>query len=325
MELSGKRVLFITTKNIDYIRNSQEIALLQQKAAAVDLLYSKSEKYLFRLIEIYFKLLFLSVKQYDTVFVGFAPQLILPVFGWKFKRKDVIIDFFISVYDTMAFDRKKVKPQSLPGKLCKKVDEVTIKKASYVIADTKAHGNYFCEEFGLDPSRLEVLYLEADTTIYYPREIEKPEHLKDKYVVLYFGSILPLQGIEVIVDAVVQLKDEKDIFFYLIGPVPKEKLESCKNVECIDWLPQDKLAEYIAMADLCLGGHFNKYINKAQRTIPGKVYIYEAMNKPIILGDSAANHELFTEDAKHQFVEMSAPEKLAEKIRFMRQSYQEGM
>ena len=46
-----------------------------------------------------------------------------------------------------------------------------------------------------------------------------------------------------------------------------------------DWLPQEKLAEYIDMADLCLAGHFNAAVEKASRTIPGKAYIYQAMGK----------------------------------------------
>ena len=76
------------------------------------------------------------------------------------------------------------------------------------------------------------------------------------------------------------------------------------NVLYFDWLSQDKLAEYIDMADLCLAGHFNKNINKAKRTIPGKAYIYEAMNKPMILGDNSATHELYNEGNKNiYFVE----------------------
>ena len=43
-------------------------------------------------------------------------------------------------------------------------------------------------------------------------------------------------------------------------------------------------------------------IEKAARTIPGKAYIYRAMNKPMILGDTPANHELFSADQNTIFV-----------------------
>ena len=70
------------------------------------------------------------------------------------------------------------------------------------------------------------------------------------------------------------------------------------------------------MADLCLAGHFNKDIEKAKRTIPGKAYIYEAMNKPMILGDNEATRELYNESMKGiYFVEMGDAEALAERIK----------
>ncbi len=62
------------------------------------------------------------------------------------------------------------------------------------------------------------------------------------------------------------------------------------------------MANHIAYVNLCLARHFIGSIKKADRTIPGKAYIYEAMDKTMILGDTTANHELFSEDANHLFV-----------------------
>ena len=102
----------------------------------------------------------------------------------------------------------------------------------------------------------------------------------------------------------------------MIGPLGKKETPvASNNIEYIDWLPQDKLAEYIAMANLCLAGHFNGEIDKAKRTIPGKTYIYRAMGKPVVLGDSPANRELFDEAEEGvYFVPMGNPEALAERI-----------
>jgi len=225
------------------------------------------------------------------------------------------MDFFISVYDTMVFDRKKFKKNSFAGKFCRWIDIHCIKKADMVICDTNAHGDYFSEEFGVSRDKIQTLYLEADEKIYYKREANKPETIKDRFAVLYFGSVLPLQGIDVINDAVALLKDNDKLYFYIIGPI-KENIKKVKsdNVEYIDWLSQEQLAEYISYADLCLAGHFNKDIDKAKRTIPGKAYIYEAMGKAMILGDNPANRELYREGDGKYFVEMGNPEALAKKI-----------
>lgn len=311
----NKKVLFITTKNLDYLRNVQEINLLKKEAFSVDVLGYKEKSYIKRLIKIYCRLFFGSIKKYDTVFIGFAPQLILPLFSYKLKKKTIIMDFFISVYDTMVFDRKKFKEGSVFAKLCKWLDKKCIHLADSVISDTSAHGDYFSEEFEFERKKISTLYLEADASIYNKKAYSRPEHLRNKFVVLYFGSILPLQGIEVILDAIDSIENKSDMHFYVIGPLGNNaKKVYDHSVEYIDWLPQEKLAEYIGYSDLCLAGHFNKDINKAKRTIPGKAYIYEAMDKPMILGDNSATKELYSEDAKHYFVEMGNPAALAEKI-----------
>lgn len=315
-ELKGQRVLFVTTKNMDYLRNTQEISLLKKYADEVHIIGSDKKGYASRLIHVYWNLLICSLKKFDTIFIGFAPQLVIPLFRWKCRGKTVWIDFFISMYDTLVCDRKKFRDNSIFAKVLHWLDSVTIRRADFVIADTKAHGRYFVEEFGLDDASWQVLYLEADTSIYSPRVQEKPERMQDAFVVLYFGSVLPLQGLDVILEAVDQLKDNKDFYFILVGPIDEQYHKPIgDSIEYHDWLSQKDLAEYISYADLCLAGHFSKDINKAKRTIPGKAYIYAAMEKPMILGENDATHELYDDTMPGiHFVEMGNASVLADKI-----------
>lgn len=315
-KLEGKNVLFITTKNIDYIRNSQEIRLIRERSNAFDVIYSSNKNYILRILQVWNKITRQKIRDCDIVFLGFEPQFVLPFVGYKMKNKEIVIDCFISVYDTLVNDRKKIKAGGLMAKFCHWLDKKTISMANTIITDTKAHAEYFHSEFGGEKDRFETLYLEADESIYYPREQKKPEKLVDKYIVLYFGSILPLQGVDVVLDSLKNFENEKDIFFEIIGPVPKKynKPEQA-NVCYYEWLSQNELSEHIAYADLCLAGHFSADIDKAWRTIPGKAYIYEMMGKKMILGDGAANHELFESDEKHSFVERGSSMALANEVR----------
>lgn len=314
--ITDKRVLFITTKNIDYIRNTQELRVLRENARDVKVLFSSQKKYIGRIIEIWIRLLFINLDEIDTIFIGFAPQLILPFYKWKMKNKEVIIDFFISLYDTLVCDRKIVAMNGVIARVCHCMDYVTLKETEYAITDTKADAEYFIKEFQSDALKFETIYLEADKNVYYPREQHKREDLEKKYVVLYFGSILPLQGVDIVLDTVRMLKDEEKIFFQIIGPIHKTYDKPIQNnVEYIDWLNQSELAEYIANADLCLAGHFCGNIDKAKRTIPGKAYIYKMMEKKMILGDSKANRELYHKnDNNIKFVEMGNPKSLVKAI-----------
>lgn len=317
--IQNKKVLFITTKNLDYIRISQECNLLEETAKKYDTIGSYSKNYPKRILKVWFSLLFKSVKEYDIIFVGFMPQLVLPLFKWKFKNKILLIDFFISIFDTLVDDRKKVKEGTSKAKLLKKIDRSTLRTANYVITDTRAHGRYFSKEFGVENRKVKVWYLEADTKYYRPMNTERPDYLKDKFVVLYFGSILPVQGVEIILETTTLLEQREDIHFLIIGPISKKiDRPETKNVTYIDWLPQEQLAQYISLSDLCLAGHFSDKIGKANRTIPGKVYIYLAMKKKVVLGDSEANRELFDEIFRQDvvYVKRGDAHALADKIVF---------
>lgn len=317
--ICGKKVLFITTKNIDYIRNTQEIEYLQKTAGSLEVIGYKDKSYIKRLVKIYAKIVTMSLKKFEVVFIGFAPQLVIPIFFYKFKGKLVIEDFFISLYDTMINDRKKFKNSGLAAKILLWVDKFTLKKTDVIVVDTHAHGKYFINALGATESKIKVCYLSADKSIYYPRDFYKKD--KSKFNVLYFGSILPLQGVDVIFQCAEKMVDIPSLFFQIIGPVDKEdlmKYKELKNITFIPWLSQEKLADKIGEADLCLAGHFNDKIDKAKRTIPGKAYIYEAMKKPMILGNNLANRELFEEDDEnYYFVEMGSPDKLKDKILYI--------
>jgi len=323
--LKGRKVLFITTKNIDYIRNVQEIGIIKENVELSYEIYSNQKSYWKRIIDVWMQLVQFNIDNIDVIYIGFAPQLVLPLFYKKFRRKFIIIDFFISVYDTLVNDRKKFKAGGFIAKFCHFIDVKTLKKADHVITDTKADTKYFAEEFESDENKFETLYMKADSSIYYPRVQNKRADLQNKFVVLYFGSILPLQGVDVVLDTVKLLKEKNEIFFQIIGPISNKYSKPVQdNVEYIDWLSQEELAGYIANADLCLAGHFNGEIDKARRTIPGKAFIYSEMERPMILGDNEANKELFKEDAKVMYVKMGNSIDLKNAIIYIQVKYQKG-
>lgn len=313
-----KNVLFITTKNIDYIRNTQEAEFLQLYAKNVFYVHSEKKKYTGRLPEIYGKLMRFDMKDIDVVFAGFSPQLIFPFFS-RWKNKTIVIDFFISVFDTLVNDRKTIGRKSIIAKLCHWLDQKTLSKADVVITDTIADKDYFVHEFGqdnlIDSNQFLVWYLEADSKVYFPRIQKKTKVIQGKFVVLYFGSILPLQGVDVVLDMIRSFLDNGEIVFQIIGPIPKDyQKPMAPNIEYINWLPQERLSEYIANADLCLAGHFSGNIDKAKRTIPGKAYIYEAVERKMILGDCTANRELFSDDERHFFCRQGDSKALADEV-----------
>ncbi len=348
--ISQKNVVFITVKNMDYIRVSQIERLLCQNAASFKVYSSEKGNPITRAIDLNLRMKNIDLSGADVVILGFLPQFI-----WKRAMKKLgtskpllISEFFLSLYDTIVLDRKLISPSSFIAKKLKKLDKRALDEADLCITDTGADADFFAKIYDADRGKFEVLYLEADEGIYKAatssdgdKEKEEKEAknietgyaeednagLTNKaYEVLYFGTGLPLQGTDVVLEAFDKVTKDSVVNWkrhirctYIGGTkdVSKALLTKLGNnpqITMISWLSQDELSKKIASSDLCIAGHFNPDIDKADRTIPGKAYIYEAMKKPMILGDTTANHELFTEDDRHFFVPRGDADKLAECI-----------
>ena len=316
--MKNRNVLYVTTKNIDYIRNVQIINKLKKQYSNVKILYSKRKNYYLRILEVNFKLFLENRSNYDIICFGFLPQLI---FSFLYRKKNteqtIIIDFIISLYNTLVFDRKRVKEKSIFGKLLKNIDKDIISKADIIYTDTKTQAKYFSEELNVDIEKFQVEYLEANTEIYNKNAGKIELKNNNEFVILWFGSILPLQGVDIVLEAAKILEDNQKLKFYIIGNIKNLKIKEneYKNIKFISWTPDSELAKYINSADLCLAGHFSNTIERANREIPGKAFIYKAMKKKMILGESEANQEVFIENHEDIFfVERGNPSLLAKKI-----------
>jgi len=176
------------------------------------------------------------------------------------------------------------------------LDKRSCEFADTVLLDTNSHIDFFVEAFGLKKSKFRRLLVGADEDIFFPRMSEEHEGFQ----VLYYGTFRPLQGIEYVVEAAKLLESHKDIRFKIIGKgvayariIQLVRRLSVSNISFVDKVAYEALPYEIAQADICLGGHFSN-LSKAQRVIAGKTFQMIAMKKPIIVGDTPANRELFS-------------------------------
>lgn len=323
--IKNKKVLFITLSDVDYIRNRQEIDLIQSAALKLDIIAPKegggiNPTGIVRIASIILRVIASDISRYDIIFVGGIPQFIIPFIQSRLKFKILILDFFISVYDTIVCDRHLVSEANPLALILKKCDKNALAVADHVIVDTRAHGSFFSRAFDVIEDKMTVLYLEADKRIYYPRKAKRPGELMGKFVVFFFGAMNPLQGVEIILEAARVLEEHSNVVFVIIGPCGKIKdfgrYSKLENVRFgAQWLSQPEIADCIAVSDVCLAGHFNSMVEKASRVIPGKAFSYLAMDRPVIFGDNPANRELFSEADKNVcFVRMGDPVALADRI-----------
>lgn len=216
----------------------------------------------------------------------------------KFLKRNVIInDFFISNYDTYVYDRKKIS-KSNPRAWWKFLqDWINFRCSKYLLADTYEHFKYWEKLFGKFSGELFVLPVLADNTIYYPSEgKEKSLHPK----ILFYGSFIPLHGIDIILRAFKILENDGFEFEAEIvgnGQTYKnmKKLYDTLELQNVvmkgELLKETVLAERIRSADIILGIFGDSM--KAKSVVPNKVYQALASQKAIVTMESDVLKEFF--------------------------------
>jgi glycosyltransferase involved in cell wall biosynthesis len=308
------QVLFVCGREPEYVRNQIILKALHQYADVTEITDS-SRSYIVRHLRLLWKLLTRS-RRHDVVFVGFYGFLLVYVVR-LFSRRPLVFDAFLSTYNTLCSDRRRFAPTSLVGRLVFWMDKLACQLSDVVLLDTRAHRDYFVRVYGLPPEKFVVLYLGCDEEIFYPRRTPPARPFK----VFYYGSFLPLQGIEYIVHAAKLLENEKEIIFQIAGDgMRSAEIRAladelgCQNIEFLGWVPYEQLPDHIAEASICLGGHFSDN-HKAQNVIATKTYQFLAMAKPTIVGDNAANAEIFTHGEHVYMCPIADPHALAAAIR----------
>lgn len=219
---------------------------------------------------------------YPSVFVLFT----LSCLPKKFRPQRIVADVFISLYDTIVRDRLLLKRDGIPARLLKWVERRAYLTVDTLVVDTEQNARFLCSLFGLSEAKTTVIPLSTNEvhfkfTPYTPRP--------DICHVLFVGTLVPLHGVQTILEAVRLLSDRSDIHFKLIGDGQDRSLVEASlnsNITHLEWerswQSSEKIAEDIARADICLGIFGTG--DKAQRVCPFKIYAYASMGRAIITG-----------------------------------------
>ena len=219
--------------------------------------------------------------QFDAVIAGVICRIV---------RVPMVIDYFVSLHETVVEDRKIVSSTSLTAKLLHVVDTLSARLATLVLADTPEDISAFARETSTSVSKWKTVWVGADPDIYKPIVHSLPS----EKVILFYGTYIPLQGVEYIVRASLLLPKEYQV--QLLGDgqerprIEKMIRELGSSIELLDSVPESELPRKIAEATLCLGIFGTGA--KSSRVIPNKVFQCMAMGKAIVTADTPAirNH-----------------------------------
>jgi glycosyltransferase involved in cell wall biosynthesis len=235
------------------------------------------------------------------------------IFVPEFGQKDVPLAKFLSVlaarplvfdplaarYETKVLDRRRAAPDSPAAWWNMRIDRAAFALPDLVLADTETHKSYYLQAYGVRPDKIEVLPLGYDEELFRPGRAPATAGNGGMFTVLFFGSFLPLHGVEVIVEAArLVARVDPSVRFRIIGsgqtlPAVREAAEASglRTVEFLGWRPASAIPEAIAAADLCLG-IFGR-TEKARRVVPHKIFQSMGMGRVVITARTPAVEEIF--------------------------------
>jgi len=333
------KVCYFGTYRKNYNRNRYMISALRNAGAEVaechePLWYSIEDRvnitkggwlnplFWFRVVKTYCKLLekYKKVEDYDVLMVGY-PGLFDVFFARILasrRRKPLVWDILMSLF-LVAKERNLDKRPLNSVRLIKYFEKKALKLPDLLIQDTKPYVQWFSNNYGVSKDKFRLIPIGADENIFFPAMVQKDS---SKFIVLSYGTFIPNHGLTTVLKAANLLREYPDIQFLFIGDGPEKaalieqsKVLQINNVNFIDWLEPALLINKIRMADVCLGAFGQT--TQSLITVHNKIYECMASGKAIIVGDSPAIREQFT-DLEEVAISERNPAKIAEKILFLR-------
>jgi glycosyltransferase involved in cell wall biosynthesis len=255
----------------------------------------------------------------NAILVAEHNQFVVPLaWTWaRLRRVPLLFDPFTSMYETDVEDRQVVYAHSATARRRFWLDALSMRLADAVLADTGQHGQYFTSKFGVHTGKVHIVPVGADDDIYKPTP---PRDQNGRFLVLFWGTYIPLHGIDTILNAAHRVREHGQIRMQLIGdgqmyPAMRRlagELGLPGDTFDARVVPQTELMKAIARADLCLGIFGDS--DKARRVVPNKVYQALAARKAVVTGDSPALREFFVPGQHLCAVSMADAEALADGI-----------
>lgn len=220
-------------------------------------------------------------------------------------RREIYLDAFISVYDTVVNDRAIFPRDSLIARLLYSIERKAFKVAHRVIVDTPENAAFYSELFALPAETFVDVPLSIPPLNTSVAGMDIPAKTSRKIRCLFMGTFVPLQGCDTLVRSASQLARYGNIEFVFIGDgqeahVLERYLEN-NPANNLTWhrgsFPTDFVKEEIFKADICLGVFSEN--PKTQRVLPYKLYYYLSLGKTVITAETRTVRRILRESGMH--------------------------
>jgi glycosyltransferase involved in cell wall biosynthesis len=254
---------------------------------------------------------YLGAPEHDAVFAGCLGHVDVLVL-WPFarlRRKPVIWDNMISLYSTVVEDRKFVKPSHPLAGAIRRLEALACGSVACVLVDTKAHAAYLTQLYGLPRQRVRSVLLGAERIFAQQHHAPRPDAVRARPRILFYGKFNPVHGIDVIVDAATSERGRAFDWTIVGTGQEAERIDqrlralSLPHIQRIDWIEYEDLPKAIADADVCLGLFGDS--GKTEMVVSNKAFQILAGGRRFVTRDCAAMGEIV--DGNEEHIALVAP------------------
>ncbi|MEO6593759.1 MAG: glycosyltransferase family 4 protein [Planctomycetota bacterium] len=198
----------------------------------------------------------------------------------------VVLDLFLSAYDTVVEDRRLVAPGSLAAAWLRRLDTRACAAADLVLVDTPSNAAYMAELTGLPAERFAWLPVSDPSACAVPAVWQASSD--GVLRLLFFGTGVPLHGLRILLDAVATVPG---VHLTLVGGTPADREHAGRSLgDRLQLEPSfvsgARLQELMAQSQLVAGVFGNG--GKTQRVVPFKVVHALAAGRPVLTADTPA-------------------------------------
>lgn len=224
----------------------------------------------------------------------------------RLMNKQVIVDFYLSQYDTSVNDRKITDVNSINAKLAYYKDRFLLGASTKIVFLNLAEAHFYHEvvEKKIEEQKIYILPLCVD---YKKEMIEKKKcDSRDLFIICWWGTYIPLHGLEVVFEAL-HILNRKDIRLRLYGDSDKKAIPYMRLVDDLNLnevvtfdnsctFNNGRLApSLVNECDLALG-NFGKS-RKANTVLVNKVVDALSLGIPCLTIKTTASMELLDNDS----------------------------
>lgn len=271
---------------------------------AVELFQARnSKKSILRYPQTLLKLLWLRLRHNpDVYFLGFRGHEIFWLVRLICFRKILIFDSLMSPYSALKHERKSGRLGFLLSGLVFYFERAILKHSNLLLTDTDLHVDFLSQTFAIERQKIVALPMAAKENIETASKssLALPpawEAQPNALHVLFYGSFLPLHGLDIILRAITQLNQEQFAFHFIGGEGERLRdfLQAVSesglhNISHEAWVSFDELLNhYIPNANICFGGPFGN-TPQSQRVITGKTVQCLAQAKVTVVGQIATQY-----------------------------------